>query len=282
MAGIAIEVAAIHRPYRNADEDAVKIAALYSLARDGVRTGAHHLIEIGQRLLEKKASLPHGKWESWLKENEEILGFEHPSTARRLLQLGKHKTRVDAPFTDDEAVEICRTIWGNKTVRGTEGTGDNEWYTPAEYVEAARTVLGEIDLDPASNIVAQATVKAAAFFTREDDGLKRDWHGRVWLNPPYAQPFIAQFVTKLVGEVRAGRVTAAILLTHNYTDTAWFHEIAGQANGICFTRGRIKFCKPDRELAAPTQGQAFSYFGADVEAFLEVFREVGFVTEVRR
>ena len=42
--------------------------------------------------------------------------------------------------------------------------------------------------DPASHPLAQARVRATQFFTQEDDGLKREWHGRVWLNPPYSQP----------------------------------------------------------------------------------------------
>ena len=74
---------------------------------------------------------------------------------------------------------------------------------------------------------------------------------------PYAQPLIAQFVSKMCAERKAGRVTAAIMLTHNYTDTAWFQGAMTAADAICFTRGRVKFYELDGEIAAPTQGQAF-------------------------
>lgn len=164
-----------------------------------------------------------------------------------------------------------------KHVRGTFGTGENEWYTPREYLDAARAVLGGIDLDPASSEAAQAKVGADVFFTKDSDGLKQEWHGRVWLNPPYAQPHIADFVSKMVAERRAGRVSAAIMLTHNYTDTAWFHEAAGVADAVCFTRGRVKFYDASGVIAAPTQGQAFFYFGDDVAAFSNAFADVGFI-----
>lgn len=165
----------------------------------------------------------------------------------------------------------------NKHVRGTLGTGENEWYTPTEYLDAARNVLGTIDLDPASSDAAQEIVGASQHFTKANDGLLQEWHGRVWLNPPYTQPDIANFVTKMVSERAAGRVEAAILLTHNYTDTAWFHEAAAFSDAICFTRGRVKFYNAAGDVAAPTQGQAFFYFGDDISHFAERFLGIGFV-----
>lgn len=166
---------------------------------------------------------------------------------------------------------------GAENVRGTTGTGENEWFTPPQYVEMARAVLGAIDLDPASNEIAQQVVQAERFYSKADNGLLQEWHGRVWLNPPYAQPEIAHFIGKLVAERNIGRVEAAVVLTHNYTDTAWFHELASVAQAICFTRGRVKFYEPDGAVAAPTQGQAFTYIGDDIDRFTEVFSAIGFV-----
>jgi len=158
-----------------------------------------------------------------------------------------------------------------------EGTGENEWYTPLQYVEAARSVLGEIDLDPASSLSAQEKIQAKKFFSKSQDGLMHEWEGRVWLNPPYAQPLIWNFVEKLVLELTESRVTQAILLTHSYTDTAWFHHAESIAAAICFTRGRVKFVDADGEECAPTQGQAFFYYGENAARFGEVFREYGFI-----
>lgn len=158
-----------------------------------------------------------------------------------------------------------------------EGTGENEWYTPESYVEAARKVMGGIDLDPASSISAQRTIKAANYFTATDNGLLQEWQGRVWLNPPYAQPLIGQFIAKLVEELKKGAVTSAVVLTHNYTDTAWFHQAEELAAAICFTRGRIGFVSPEGEVASPTQGQAFFYYGDNAEEFGAVFRVFGFI-----
>lgn len=156
-----------------------------------------------------------------------------------------------------------------------EGTGENEWFTPGKYIEAARRVLGAIDLDPASNPLAQEWIKAANYFTRDDDGLSQEWHGRIWLNPPYARAEIMPFIEKLVTEIRGHRVTAAILLTHNYTDTEWFHLAMSAAAAVCFTRGRVRFVDDLGNESAPTQGQAFIYYGEHDELFTSEFGEFG-------
>jgi hypothetical protein len=60
----------------------------------------------------------------------------------------------------------------------------NEYYSPLAYVERARRLMGEIDLDPASCPAANEVVRAKAIFVRRDDGLSKRWSGRVYLNPP--------------------------------------------------------------------------------------------------
>jgi phage N-6-adenine-methyltransferase len=166
---------------------------------------------------------------------------------------------------------------GSSDEKGASGTGEDEWFTPLEWIELAREVLPEIDLDPATHEKAQKSIQATAYYTKKDDGLTHEWYGRVWLNPPYSRDLIKQFVHKLCEEYQAGRVIEAILLTHNYTDTAWFHEIFANCSAICFPRGRVKFHEPSGKVAAPTQGQAFAYFGANRKRFAEVFTPAGAV-----
>lgn len=156
-------------------------------------------------------------------------------------------------------------------------TGQMEWYTPALYIEKARRVLGAIDLDPASCLAAQATVKAEHFYTVADDGIKQKWHGRVWLNPPYAGALVAAFAAKMVASWNDGDLVAAFMLTNAYTETSWWHGLANTSAAVCFTRGRIKFESSDGDKCAPTNGQSFFYFGRELELLRLEFSDVGLI-----
>lgn len=65
-------------------------------------------------------------------------------------------------------------------------SGKTEYGTPREFVDAARMVMGSIELDPASSPEFNMTVGADRFFTKEEDGLKQVWRAKtVWMNHPF-------------------------------------------------------------------------------------------------
>lgn len=150
----------------------------------------------------------------------------------------------------------------------TSNTGD--WYTPPEIVEAVRELFGIIDLDPCSNSHEAPNVPALVHFTREDDGLSREWFGRVYMNPPYGKG-IGPWIEKVRAEHEAGRVTAAVVLVKAATDTRWF-RVLSERYPRCEVAGRLKFsgCK----APAPFPSVLF-YLGDEVQRFAEVFARFG-------
>lgn len=216
----------------------------------------------------------------------------NPSSIARKAQRIRTFVRNDiTPQSDNEIEDNQEIKWGGKRKGSgrppkffvkeeqfrTSFSSENEWYTPLVYIEAARQVMGKIALDPATSEFGQKRIKATSYYTKEDDGLKQSWHGRIWLNPPYSQPLIAQFIKKTVDEYTAGNITEGIILTHNYTDTEWFHQLEAIAALLCFTKGRIKYEKEDGTIAAPTQGACFFYLGANGSKFKSIFKQFGFI-----
>ena len=183
--------------------------------------------------------------------------------------------------TYTQAVERARRLCeATAAAHVAQNSGEHEWYTPRDYIEAARAVMGGIDCDPASSVSANAIVQATQFYTRDDNGLAQPWRGRVWLNPPYAQPLVDQFCERLAAHVSAGTVTEAVVLVNNATETRWFARLAAVAAAICFPRGRVRFWSPGKDTAAPLQGQAVVYVGAHVTPFLREFGAFGLVVTV--
>lgn len=165
----------------------------------------------------------------------------------------------------------------------------NEWYTPSIYVEAARSVMGSIDIDPASCKEANEVVKATTFYSIEANGLLQSLHGNVWCNPPYGttngKSNTATWIRKVLRAYEHGDIEQAILLTNSNTDTRWFHQLF--AYPVCFTEGRINFLSPvhhtdsafSRETSGHTHGSAFTYLGKNVPHFIEVFSQFGTVVQ---
>lgn len=125
----------------------------------------------------------------------------------------------------------------------TEASKD-EWLTPPEIV----TALGEFDLDPCSPI-NRPWPTAKQHFTVNDNGLMRDWFGRVWLNPPYDRGVMIQWLMKMAMHGRG------VSLIPARTDTDSFHSaVFEHCNSILFVKGRLTFYNVDGSKAAHNSG----------------------------
>ena len=152
-------------------------------------------------------------------------------------------------------------------------TNDN-WHTPPEWLDLAKEVLGTIDLDPASNEIANKLVQAKRFYTKEENGLLPPWHGTVWCNPPYSAALLKKFTARFVQEYEAGNLKEGIILTNSGTDTLWNQPLT---KGVqAYTVGRISFLQPDgTRKATGSRGSCFTYFGPNPQKFIKVFTRDG-------
>lgn len=168
----------------------------------------------------------------------------------------------------------------NRKIKGAHvghNSGENEWYTPAEYIEQYRAIVQVIDVDPASSKDANAVVQAKKFYDAKSDGLTKKWVGSVWMNPPYSSGLIEKFASKLLDEIECGNTTSAAVLVNNGTETKWAQSLLGRCNAVCFLSTRVKFWEPGGKVSIPLQGQMLMYFGADAGLFAARYRSMGIV-----
>ena len=147
----------------------------------------------------------------------------------------------------------------SQTLQALHSSESQNHGTPPEYIEAARRVLGTIDLDPASSALFNELTKAKRFFTKEDDGLAQDWSGTVLLNPPGDKEgkLPKLFWAKLMSEYCAGRVTSAIFIGFSIDQLQTLQNTGGAGPlmfPLCVPRRRMQFVK---SLKVRTQTDLF-------------------------
>lgn len=81
--------------------------------------------------------------------------------------------------------------------------------------------------------------KCERYFTPDIDGLKQEWTGVCWCNPPYGRE-IGEWVEKAYNSAKIGGVKVVMLLPAR-TDTKWFHDFIYGYAEIRFIKGRLKF-----------------------------------------
>lgn len=136
----------------------------------------------------------------------------------------------------------------------------DEWYTPMEIIQS----LGEFDLDPCAPLKPLWTT-AKKMYNKQDDGLSKEWFGRVWLNPPYSRPRIEKFILKMAEH------NNGIALLFNRCDNKMFHDIIfPKAVAMKFLRHRIRFYRPDGTRGdSPGCGSILVAFGEENAEILQ-------------
>lgn len=161
------------------------------------------------------------------------------------------------------------------------GRDSDAWFTPSIYVEMAREVMGEIDLDPFSSSAANKHVRAKRYFDLEADAFKQIWfedQGRVFMNPPYGRKLIDAAVDLFLAKWANESISQGVILVNNATETRWFQSLLRTSNALCFLDRRIAFGNDDgKHVSGNTRGQAFFYYGHKHKRFEEVFSRVGIV-----
>ena len=155
-------------------------------------------------------------------------------------------------------------------------SGDTEWYTPTPIIEAARMTLGSIELDPASSDKANEVVQAKRYFTKEINGLGRDWScDTIWMNHPFGRttnvPWVGRLLAAWVGkEIRV----AACCITYACTSESWFRPLMDYPQ--CFLSPRTNYRLPDGSIMrGVTKGSVVTYLGRDLERFRKFFNPLG-------
>jgi hypothetical protein len=114
----------------------------------------------------------------------------------------------------------------------------DQWYTPRHVFDA----LGcEFDLDVAAPMFGPRHVPAKHWLAV--DGLRVHWRGFVWMNPPFGgRNALSVWLDRFFAHGNG------IALTPDRISAPWWQGATDKADAILFTRGKIKFERPDGSI----------------------------------
>ena len=135
----------------------------------------------------------------------------------------------------------------------------DEWETPVTFFQALDAEF-HFELDVCAT---KENAKCKAFYTKEDNGLGKEWRGVCWMNPPYGRQ-ISLWVKKAFESSRGGQALVVCLLPAR-TDTRWWHDyVLPYAKEVRFVKGRLKFGNSKNSAPFPS---AVVVFGKKEEQF---------------
>lgn len=135
----------------------------------------------------------------------------------------------------------------------------DDWETPQNFFNELDEEF-HFDLDPCAD---NSNHKCDCYFTKEDNGLSKDWSGHTaFVNPPYGAKSLAQWIKKCAEESSKPN-TKVVMLIPARTDTKAFHEYIYRKAEIRFVKGRLKFGGSKNSAPFPSMIIVFGMNGGE-------------------
>ena len=124
------------------------------------------------------------------------------------------------------------------------------WATPLDFfIKLNEEFNFETDV-----CAIESNAKCKKFFTPEMDGLKQEWTGVCWMNPPYGRG-IGEWLKKAYESSLNG--ATVVCLIPSRTDTKWWHDYCMKGE-VRLVKGRLKFGDSKNSAPFPSAVVIFS------------------------
>lgn len=149
---------------------------------------------------------------------------------------------------------------------------NQEWETPQDLFNELNDIFNfELDV-----CALDKNAKCDKYFTPEIDGLKQDWKGTCWMNPPYGREQI-KWIEKACNESLLNKSKIVCLIPARPDTKVWQDIIFPNAKAICFIKGRLKFGNSKDSAPFPS---AIIIFGECKDAQIENLRHLGSLVKI--
>ncbi len=174
---------------------------------------------------------------------------------------------------EDPSDALYGTAW---SWMACQKSGVQDYFTPPEYIEKAREAMGDIDLDAASHPLANRTHKIPDYFHTGRSAFHNDWHGRVWLNPPYGNN--APWFERILQFVESGEVEQLCMLSPMWAfQTQLARPVMELTSGLILLSPTPRFWgnkNPDK--VGSNQPHGIIYIGPNSKRFYRAYSGLGF------
>jgi hypothetical protein len=195
-----------------------------------------------------------------------------PDTGRRIAPPPHDDLKLIQDY-EDPTDGLYNTAW---SWMSSQKAGVQDYFTPPEIVDAARTAMGGIDLDAASHPLANRTHRIPDYFHTGRSAFDNDWHGRVWLNPPYGNN--APWFDRILHFVVEGAVEQLCMLSPMWAfQTQLSRPVMEIASGLILFSPTPKFWgNKDPNKTGRNDPHGVIYIGPNEQRFYQAFAPFGF------